>query len=259
MMNRVRYRMNESRLIEVNPLNDTETPGIFTVLQTIDGIPWSDKDIASLLNLYYYGNHSGNKIISPLVEKLLGDNEKLTSDNITSLAQIAFNIFGDNWARLWAINVAEYNPIENYDMTEEGTENTVDTFGKTSTRTDDLTHGKTGTDTQTPNLTEVAQRNIYGFNDVSSGDGQPSEKVTTQNTGNNQMSYNTQDTETGTQTNADTGHNDKEVQHTLTRHGNIGVTTSQQMIQSEIELWKWDFFNMVVFPDMDRVMTIQTY
>lgn len=32
--------------------------------------------------------------------------------------------------------------------------------------------------------------------------------------------------------------------HTLHRHGNIGVTTSQQMLQSEIDLWsKYNFYN----------------
>lgn len=258
-MNRVRYRSNETTLIQVNPLNDTETPGIFTALQSIDGVPWAEKDIASLLNLYYYANRSGDKIIAPIVEKLLGDNDKLTSDNVTTLAQVAFNLFGDNWARLWAVNSVEYNPIENYDLTENETANTVDTFGKTATRTDNLTHAKTGTDTQTPDLTETAQDNIFGFNDASSGDGQPANKTTRTNTGTNELEYNTQEHDTGTQTNADTGHNDREHERELTRHGNIGVTTTQQMLQSEIELWKWDFFNNVVFPDIDRVLTISTY
>ena len=45
---------------------------------------------------------------------------------------------------------------------------------------------------------------------------------------------------------------------TLSRHGNIGVTTSQQMINSEIELWQWNFFSEV-FKDIDKILTIQTY
>ena len=45
---------------------------------------------------------------------------------------------------------------------------------------------------------------------------------------------------------------------TLSRHGNIGVTTSQQMINSEIELWQWDFFSGV-FKDIDKILTIHTY
>lgn len=45
---------------------------------------------------------------------------------------------------------------------------------------------------------------------------------------------------------------------TLIRHGNIGVTTSQQMLESEIQLWEWNFFE-TVFKDIDTMLTIQTY
>ena len=44
----------------------------------------------------------------------------------------------------------------------------------------------------------------------------------------------------------------------LTRSGNIGVTTSQQMIQSERDLWQWNFFESV-FTDLDYVLTLQIY
>lgn len=46
---------------------------------------------------------------------------------------------------------------------------------------------------------------------------------------------------------------------TLTRSGNIGVTTSQQMIEQEIELWKWNYFRDVVFPDVAKALTISLY
>lgn len=42
------------------------------------------------------------------------------------------------------------------------------------------------------------------------------------------------------------------------RRGNIGVTTSQQMLQSEIELRKWSFLESV-YSDIDKVLTLQTY
>ena len=46
---------------------------------------------------------------------------------------------------------------------------------------------------------------------------------------------------------------------TLTRSGNIGVTTSQQMIEQEINLWKWNYFRDVVFPDVANALTISLY
>ena len=49
------------------------------------------------------------------------------------------------------------------------------------------------------------------------------------------------------------------VTRTLTRKGNIGVTTSQQMIQSQRDLLLWDYFYKVVFPDLDNFLTLQIY
>lgn len=45
---------------------------------------------------------------------------------------------------------------------------------------------------------------------------------------------------------------------TLTRSGNIGVTTSQQMIESERQLWLWKYFD-IIFKDVDSLLTIDIY
>ena len=44
----------------------------------------------------------------------------------------------------------------------------------------------------------------------------------------------------------------------LTTSGNIGITTSAQMIEEDIRLWIWKFFDSV-FKDIDRVLTIGVY
>ena len=49
-----------------------------------------------------------------------------------------------------------------------------------------------------------------------------------------------------------------ETTHTLSRTGNIGVTTSQQMQQSSIELWQYKYFEEV-FKDIDRYLTLSIY
>ena len=36
------------------------------------------------------------------------------------------------------------------------------------------------------------------------------------------------------------------IQHTSRIHGNIGVTTAQQMIEAELELRKMDIYNLIV-------------
>lgn len=140
---------------------------------------------------------------------------------------------------------------------------TVDT---SNTRTANLSNKKTGTDsdnetrdlTTTPNTTHETQ--VSAFN---SSDYQPKEKIidtgNQKDTGtdNHTMTYNTTATETGTDTmknagtttTAQTGSEVTKVENNNTQttdmrhktidhtHGNIGVTTSQQMLQSEIDLW----------------------
>lgn len=44
----------------------------------------------------------------------------------------------------------------------------------------------------------------------------------------------------------------------LTRRGNIGVTTTQQMLESEIKLWEWDYL-AGVFGDANKLLTIPIY
>ena len=61
-------------------------------------------------------------------------------------------------------------------------------------------------------------------------------------------------------THTQTGHTeDKETgTRELERSGNIGVTTTQQMLESEVALWQWEFF-IQVFKDVDDVLAIPVY
>lgn len=218
--------------------------GIFTALQS-QPVPWATENIALLLDIEYYGNYSGNKLTSPLVDHLLDDDGKLPTSAITTLSNIITALCNKSWLKEWATYTAVYDPIKNYDMTEQMTDDeTVTDYGRTHTRTDNLTH------TNTPNLTEQTSGDVYGFN--SSG-AVHADKQTGTTTGTNT------DHDTGTQTDADTGSDTSTRNYTLTRSGNIGVTTNQQMLQSERDLWMWNFFYTVVFPDIDQILTIQTY
>lgn len=253
--------------------------GIFKALSLLD-VPWND-DIDDIpLDFEYYGNISGQKIISPLVRRLLGDNEKLTAENIASLSNVLFSMFGRNWSEQYATLLYEYNPISNYDMTETETSsgNTSDTTTHTGTQRIDHTGtvrdaytsqiGGSETQTATGQGTGTTGNSVYGFNSDSAVDDTYSEntsnntttangQTSTEEESTNNRTDNLEDlrtdnlTDTGTGTHSDT--------RTLTRSGNIGVTTSQQMIQSQRDLWVWNFIYNVVFPDVDKVLTISTY
>ena len=245
--------------------------GIFATLQSFP-VPWKDENISDALDLEYHGNVSGEKIISPLVEKIRSG-DVLTEAEKTMIATSILAVCGVNWGKQWETMSFKYDPIENYSMQEQMTnDRIVDEYGKTRTQTYNLQHTKAGTeqdapnlkDTTTPNLTTTDENVVHGFNSTNAV---PSDEQTkratgtseTMRTGTDTHTYNTTDTDTGTQTDDDGGSDTRTRNYTLTRSGNIGVTTSQQMIESERALWMWNFFKNVVFPDIDRVLTIQVY
>lgn len=102
-------------------------------------------------------------------------------------------------------------------------------------------NSKTASETTTNNLTDTRTDNLNH---------QRTDNLTDLET------RNTTDTTTRNLTDAETG--ETETVRELTRSGNIGVTTSQQMIQSSIDLWQWNFYNQV-FEDLDTLLTISTY
>ena len=64
--------------------------------------------------------------------------------------------------------------------------------------------------------------------------------------------YKTETERTGTYT------RETEYDTELTRSGNIGTVTSQDMIEQEISVWKWLFFEEV-FKDLDKLLALDTY
>lgn len=204
--------------------------GILQKIEALTGVtvPWTEDN--ALLDIDYIYRWSGYKSISPLVKHVLGNNTTMPSSGYTTLAGIVWAHFGIPWTKAYNAIVAEYNPIENYDMVEE----------EDSTITDDADTRVTGS--ATDNTTSVeSTHNVYGYNSSSAS---PSESDSTS---------------TGTKTDLDTKYdNERGIDRTLTRHGNIGVTTSQQMIESELKLRAFKFFERV-FKDIDTLLALPIY
>ena len=117
------------------------------------------------------------------------------------------------WERMWNAIQTEYNPLENYDRSEEWEDSqTVEREAENQT-------------TATGETTDTTQANhfVYGFNDNSqvkqssdSGSGTAEREDSTTASG----------TESTTGSGTRSGH----------IHGNIGVVTSQAMLEAEINL-----------------------
>lgn len=215
----------------INVFSDWMDNGIFHALDSFN-VPWKDDDISDVLDIEYFGNISGLKTISPLVRKLIGSSSTLSSEQVAQIARIIYNLNGANWAREYATLNIEYNPINNYDMTEIYTENVGQSEETTNTGTQGVVESGSN------------QSGVYGFNSSVS-------------VGANDGSASTNSTRTDNLAENKTGEETRE--HELSRSGNIGVTSSQQLIESERNLYLWNFFYKVVFPSVDKVLTIATY
>ena len=109
------------------------------------------------------------------------------------------------WARYYAAITAEYDPLENYNRHEDTTDDF--THGHKITTNDDLKHGLTVED-------QISADNASTY--------QPANKGI--NSGTDERDFD--ETHSGKDSRTIKGH----------IHGNIGVTTSQQMLASELDL-----------------------
>ena len=185
------------------------------------------------LNQDYYLSHSGDKYISPFVERLF--NAGKTASEISSyVATICYNRFGEKWKKIYDALLTEYNPLENYSMEE--------------TRTPNLTDSDTenvGTSISS-NRTTNANSKYKGFN------ADEPVTITTTDGGENSSTTGTKLANETSRTSTHTG------TEKLERAGNIGVTTSQQMLESEFKVRQYDFYKEL-YNDIDSVMCLMIY
>lgn len=118
-----------------------------------------------------------------------------------------------NWKKLYDTTLLEYNPIENYDRIEEW--NDTDTESGSSTVTNEIMN--TGT---------VTEQNT-AFN---AGLADHAKEISDNDTTNN-----------------GSGTNKRDAKHSRSgrAHGNIGVTTSQQMIESERDVAMFNIYDII--------------
>ena len=149
-----------------------------------------------------------------------GEFEVLYSDPF--FLQNAISIWADReqatferWVNALAI---EYAPLENYDRHENWTD-TLDSDGTSRT---------TGTNDTSTSGTVTTDVSAYDSSTY-----QPKDKVTTSETIDNDTTEN------------NTSTLDNEGVHAGRIHGNIGVTTSQQMLEAELDLGYWNIYSRI--------------
>ena len=178
----------------------------------------------------------------------------------------------DNFERMAEVLQADYDPLENYNRYEDTTEDretagqfaengteegTSETTGNSSTTANSEGTGTT-TGSGTNNIgSQTTERKISAQN---SSTYQPREQEIASSRSDTNSNTSTSSEETQATTSAEeesnsqfNNNNSKEGNNSGTDnfvrdshiHGNIGVTTSQQMIESELELRKFNLYNYI--------------
>lgn len=283
---------------------------LFAAFETQDA-PWTEETPQSSNLAWLYWSHSRNKILNEMVAE--------SNSVMSAYAEIILQMYRDKWDHIWDLYVAEYNPIENYNMVESGGDKNIksgslDRSGAI-TRSGSLSHSgaitRSGSESvsddieykgksenkRTGSVEDVGLKadnettndnKLYGYN---SSTGVNSDSSSQQAGHKNTQTYNNlldeqsftgrkderditttynsvADTDTRTETyNAiadtdtrkDTYNNITDAKtHNLKRSGNVGVTTTQQMMAEEIAFRRNLFFEMV-FSDIDYILTIPIY
>ena len=173
--------------------------------------------------------------------------ERLVNSNVPkTIAPIVYRItrmYSKKWLDMWETMFYSYEPLWNYDMTEILTNEVTE-----------YEHGhvvtKSGSETNTPGTTITETKSLKGFNSASFVD---SDQTITAPSGEGDVTeYNAlADTHSGTDT--------QTKNYTLTRTGNIGVMSTTELIERQRKVVLIDYFNNVVFPDIDKALTLSVY
>ena len=161
----------------------------------------------------------------------------------------------DKWVKALSI---KYDPLYNYDRTEEYTDTHSGKFDKTGSGTSSGSSDYTRTDnlsqsddhTRTDNLSSTITHSEKAFNDanlVTSSQDSTSDSGTQRMAGTvtNSGTQRNAGSESGSISNNENGTDDYTNTHKARLFGNIGVTTSQQMLQSEFDIARWNMYEHI--------------
>lgn len=239
-----------------NPFIKSELIGTFV------NNPVSSENFQSLLKDFIYDNFGYYEIS----EKIKNTTERKNKNILEVIQEIASNVYLSNEYRydtLYSTIIQEYNPIENYSMTEKietaynGKEINATTFTGSEKDTHSIKENRTEhsqtNEGGTTNVLKTAPYDSENFfnkeQSTTTQDSPTSSELTIGNTGEN-TTEKTFENRSDNSVKSFEGRNDV-VTHT--RSGNIGVTTSQQMLESQRALANFNFVGIVARDIVKRI------
>lgn len=154
------------------------------------------------------------------------------------------------WNRMIGALDAEYNPIENTDRYEDHLEDYTRDLTESDNYTRDLKesddYNRNLTDSEKSNSSGSIQNSRTGYN---SSDLQLTDSSGSEDHSDDSRSYTGSDNRNKGYTGSDNrnkGFTGSDTRHTVIHtHGNIGVTTNQQMVEAELKLRQYDIYKLI--------------
>lgn len=223
-----------------------------------------------------YGQKHPGAILNMFVDE---DTGTISNDDLAVIASIIYDMRGNEWAKLYDVLTAEYNPIDNTDVYEETRENRAISGAQGNTRTYNETNGNTKTlNTSTSNSGSSTVQstasgsgstasNVFGFDSSTAvGDTTGSDSSSTNSTTGTQTLTTIGDTGTitdagthgGTVTDSGNNSSSDSFQRIYTKHGNIGVATPADLLGGTVEMWQWTFI-IQVMNDICKLVALEVY
>lgn len=189
-----------------------------------------------------------------------------SDDYIQKIFELVHNSNIKKYQKLIAVYNANYDPVKNYDMTETSTDIRTPELesdaSSTTSSTSTVKNNQSKTSTDTPNnYTETSIHSVNPYDNTGlRTESQNSNSITGTRTMTESYAGAADEsatTNTATTTTTTTGTDTNT--HTLSRSGNIGVTTSQQMLESELQLAdKMNIFK-IIERDIAKKLFIQVW
>ena len=216
-----------------------------------------------------------------------GDGNELSYAEVkTIINRICENVYTTNkykYDTLYRTTVQVYDPIENYNMEEEGKDSSTDTLSGSHTigqqansksgtntigsQTDSGSFSTTyGAQSNSDNATDSKKVSPFNTNSYTNAEevvhtggetlGSHTDNGTTGNTFGQRQDTSSESETLGSHTDTDSETKTSSSEHDFSRHGNIGVTTTQQMLEQERNVALFNLYSVVANDILKKIAIV---
>ena len=225
----------------------------------VNEVPYLPEPIVGSIDNMYYLMHSGDKFISPYLRRCIAHNYPSPTGWRVLVGKDLATLYHDQLMKEWALFAKKYDPLNAYNVTEKveydhtGVGESQDSGSDTRKQSGKIKQGGSVKTTNKASTYDADNKNTGestvdyeggGGNNLYTQYGEDADKPLV-----NELEYGKK------RESSETGHDDL----TTTKKGNLGILVPSQLIGTDIELWKINFYQNIMFPLFDKVLTLPIY